>query len=100
MDWEKAFETVNTALGAIAGAGDIPGVNLIPYVGVVASAAKAIHGGLNIGIKVEPYIEAIAISFKDGLPSLEKLAALDAKIKELEARVYAELPPPDEGEPE
>lgn len=100
MDWKRAFEVVNTALSAIAGAGDIPGVNLIPYVGVVASAAKAIQAGLNIGIKVEPYIEAMAISFKDGLPSREKLAALDAKIKELEERVYAELPPPDDGEPD
>lgn len=98
MDWKRAFEVVNTALSAIAGAGDIPGVNLVPYVGVVASAAKAIQAGVNIGIKVEPYIEAMAISFKDGLPSQEKLAALDIKIKELEALAYADLPPTEDGE--
>lgn len=100
FDWKKAFEVVNTALGVIAGAGDIPGVNLIPYVSVIASAAKAIQMGVNAGIKVAPYIEAIQETFSGGLPTPEKLSALDARIKELEAAVYADLPPPDEGEPD
>lgn len=100
MDWKKAFEAVNTALTVIAGANDIPLVNLLPYVNVVASAAKAIQMGVNAGIKVEPYVEAIYHSFKDGLPTQEKLDALREKTKELEARVYAPLPPREDDEPE
>lgn len=100
FDWKKAFAVVNQALGVIASAGDIPGVNLIPYVSVISSAAKAIQAGVNAGVKVAPYIQAIQETFAGGLPSAEKLAALDIKIKELESIVYAELPEPDEGEPD
>jgi hypothetical protein len=100
FDWKKAFEVVNQALSAIASAGDIPGVNLIPYVSVISSAAKAIQAGVNAGVKVAPYVEAIRETFAGGLPTPEKIAALDAKIKELEGIVYADLPEPDEGEPE
>jgi hypothetical protein len=100
MDWKRAFEVVNMAIGVIAKAGDIPGVNLIPYVGVVSSAAKAIQLGINAGVNVAPYIEAMATSFKDGLPSPEKLASLASKIKTLEARVYAPMPPREDDEPE
>lgn len=100
FDWKKAFAVVNQALGVIASAGDIPGVNLIPYVSVISSAAKAIQVGVNAGVKVAPYIEAIRETFAGGLPTPEKLSALDAKVKELEAVVYADLPPPDDGEPD
>lgn len=100
IDWKRAFEVVNMALTTIASAGDIPGVNLIPYVSVVASGAKVIRAGINAGVKVAPYIEAMAESFRGGLPSLEKVAALDAKIKELAAEVYADLPPAEPDEPE
>ena len=100
FDWKKAFAVVNQALGVIASAGDIPGVNLIPYVSVISSAAKAIQVGVNAGVKVAPYIEAIRETFAGGLPTPEKLSALDAKVKELEAIVYADLPPPDDGEPD
>ena len=100
FDWKKAFEVVNQALGVIASAGDVPGVNLIPYVSVISSAAKAIQMGVNAGIKVAPYVEAIRETFAGGIPTPDKLAALDMKVKELEAIVYADLPAPDEGEPD
>lgn len=100
MDWKRAFEVVNMALGVVAGAGDIPGVNLIPYVSVVSSAAKAIQMGINAGVSVAPYIEAVWDTFKNGLPTPEAVAALDAKIAELRAKLHAPLPPAEEGEPE
>lgn len=100
FDWKKAFEAVNMALGVIAGAGDIPGVNLLPYVNVVSSAAKAIQMGIGAGVKVAPYIVAINDTFKDGLPTQEKLDALDAKMKELHTEVQLALPPREGDEPE
>lgn len=100
MNWKQAFNAVNTALGVIAGAGDIPGVNLIPYVSVVSSAAKAIKMGLNAAVNVAPYVEAVRETFADGLPTPEKLSALDAKIGELRALVNAPLPPREDGESE
>ncbi len=100
MDWKRAFEAISTALTVVAGANDIPGVNLIPYVGTIANAAKAIQTGLSLGIKVAPYIEAVHDTFSNGLPSLEKVAALDARIDELRAIVNAPLPPPEDDEPE
>lgn len=100
FDWKSAFEVINKALAVVAGAGDIPGVNLIPYVGVISSAAKAIQMGVNVGVKVAPYISAINDTFANGLPTPEKLAALDVKINELHALVQAELPPREEDEPE
>lgn len=98
--WKEAFEAISGALGAIASAGDIPGVNLIPYVGTVTTAAKLLQTALNTGVKVAPYIEAIKDTFSGDLPTPEQIAALDAKIAELRAIVQADLPPKEDGEPD
>lgn len=98
--WKRAFEVIQQALGVIHAAGSTPGVNLIPYVGVVASAAGALEAGLNAAVNIAPYVEAIKDTFAGGLPSASKLDALNSKIKELEALVDAALPPREDGEPE
>lgn len=98
IDWKHAFEVISNALGVISAAGNTPGINLIPYVSTVASAAGIINSGLNAGIKVAPYIAAIEETFINGLPAKENLVALDAKIAELREVVHAPLPPPEDGE--
>lgn len=100
MDWKHAFDAVNTALGVISSAGSTPGINLIPYVGVVSSAASALKLALDTGVKVAPYVIALKNTFSGGLPSKDELAALDVKIGELRAIVQAPLPPKEEGEPD
>lgn len=98
--WKRAFDVVQQALGVVAAAGNIPGVNLIPYVGTITAAAGAMQAGLNAGKNIAPYVAAVRETFSDGLPSAEKLSALDAKIAELEAKVAAPLPPKEDGEPD
>lgn len=99
--WKQAFEVINQALSMISSVGNTPGINLIPYVATVAAAASALQAGLNAGLKIVPYIEAISDTFSgDGLPSADQIAALDVKIKQLEDLVDAPLPDREEGEPE
>lgn len=100
IDWKHAFDVVSNALGVISNAGSIPGLNLIPYFNVVTSAAGAINVGLKAGIKVAPYVAAIEDTFINGLPTKDKLDALDAKIAELRAIVQAPLPSKEDGEDE
>lgn len=98
--WQQAFDVINQALGVISSASSMPGVNLIPYVNVVASAAGALQGAIKVGHNITPYILAIKSTFSDELPSASQLSALDVKIKELEALIDAPLPPREDGEPE
>lgn len=98
--WKQAFEVVQRALSVVNKFGNLPLVNLIPYVSTITAAAGAVEAGINAGVRVAPYIEAIADTFKDGLPSDEQHRALDERIAELEARVQAPLPPREDGEPE
>lgn len=98
MDWKNAFNAVETALGVISSAGSTPGINLIPYVGVVSSAAGALKLALDTGVKVAPYVIALKNTFSGGLPTKDDLAALDAKIGELRAIVHAPLPAREDGE--
>lgn len=99
--WQDAFNVINTALGVISTAGSTPGINLIPYVSTIASAASALQAGLNAAVNVAPYIVAISDTFSgDKLPSADEMKALDAKIAELEAKVDKELPEKEEGEPD
>lgn len=100
INWKQAFDAVQMALGVIAGASAIPGVNMIPYIGVVSTAAAAIKAGLNAGVNVAPYVKDFIDTFKDGLPSQEQIDALHDRIKVLEAEVDAPLPPPEPGEPD
>lgn len=99
-DWKAALDVISTALGVIKMAANTPGINLIPYVGTVATAAGVLQAGISAAVDVAPYITAISDTFSGGLPTDEQRAALDAKIAELEAKVDAPLPPPEEGEPE
>jgi hypothetical protein len=96
--WKQAFDVINLALGAISTAGNTPGVNLIPYVSTVAAAAGALKAGLNAAVNIAPYVAAITETFSGELPSASQLAALDAKIAELEVLVAAPLPPKEDGE--
>ncbi len=100
MDWKHAFEAVTGALSVISNAGNIPGVNLIPYIGTVTTAATALNAAMNAGVKIAPYIIAIKDTFSGGLPDDAQLRSLDMKIEELEALVNAPLPPKEDGEPE
>lgn len=100
-DWKQAFEVINTALGVINTAGNTPGINLIPYVGTVSAAAGALQAALKAGVSIAPYVVAIKDTFMGGgLPSQDKLDALDAKIADLEKQVDAPLPPREDGEEE
>lgn len=98
MNWKNAFDAVETALGVISSAGSTPGINLIPYVGVVSSAAGTLKLALDTGVKVAPYVVALKNTFSGGLPTTAELAVLDAKIGELRAIVHAPLPPKEYGE--
>lgn len=99
-DWKQAFEAINQVLGVIATAGTTPGVNLIPYVSSVATAASALQAGLKAAVNVAPYVLAIKDTFANGLPSEAERKALDARIAELEAKVDAPLPPREDDEPD
>lgn len=98
MDWKHAFEVVSNALGVVSRAGSIPGVNLIPYVSTIAAAASALKSGIDLGVKVAPYAEAVRETFANGMPTQEKLSALDARIAELRAIIHAPLPAKEDGE--
>lgn len=99
MNWKHAFEVISNALGVVSAADKTPLV-LIPYMGTIAAAAGAINAGLQAGIKVAPYVEAIKETFANGLPTEERRMALDARIAELRAEIHATMPPREEGEPE
>lgn len=97
-DWQSALSVITNALGVIKTAASAPGINLLPYVGTVATAAGALQTAIQTGIDVAPYITAISTTFSSGLPSDADRAALDAKIAELEAKVDAPLPAKEDGE--
>lgn len=99
-DFKSLLSAVTTALGAISAAGNIPGVNLIPYVSTVATAAGLLQFALEKGINVASDIAALRDTFKNGLPTQDKIDALDARIKSLRTKLHAPLPPKEDGEEE
>ena len=99
-DFKSLLTAVTTALGAISAAGNIPGVNLIPYVSTVASVAGLLQFALEKGINVAADIAALKDTFSNGLPSQDKIDALDARIAILRAKLHAPLPPKEDGEDE
>jgi hypothetical protein len=98
--WKEAFSAINMALGVVQSLADVPGVKLIPHVDTIASAASALQAGLQAGINVAPYVEAVVSTYNGALPTAEDRDALKRKIEELESLVDAPLPPREEGEPE
>lgn len=99
-DFRSLLSAVTTALGAISTAGNLPGVNLIPYVSTVASAAGLLQFALEKGLNVADDIAALRETFSNGIPPQDKIDALDARIAALRAKLHAPLPPKEDGEDE
>jgi hypothetical protein len=99
-DYKSLLTAVTTALGAISAAGNLPGVNLIPYVSTVASVAGLLQFALEKGINVASDIKALKDTFSNGLPSQDKIDALNARIVTLRAKLHLPLPPKEDGEDE
>lgn len=102
MDWQKVLDTTSNVLGVLAQIANTPGLNLIPYVSVAASAITALNAAVTAGRNIGPYIDAITSTFgaDKRIPTEEEVAALDQKITELEAAVQEPLPMAEEGEPD
>lgn len=94
------LDAVVTALGVVQTAGNLPGVNLIPYVSTIASAAGVLQFAIEKGKNIASDIAAFKDTFANGLPSQEKLDELDTRIEALRVKVHAPLPPKEEGEEE
>jgi hypothetical protein len=100
-DLQKILSALNTALGVLKTVAETPGVNMLPYASTVSSAVRAIQAGVSAGANVMPFVDALAATFtQDKVPTEAELAALDAKIEELEAKVNAPLPEKEADEPE
>lgn len=100
-DLTKILDAIDTAMGVIKNIADTPGVNLIPYVSTLSGVIGTVHAAYNAGKNITPYIQAISDTFsKPGVPTEADMAALDAKIADLEAQVQAPLPPKEDGEPD
>ena len=102
VDWDKILTTTSSVLDVLQTIANTPGINMIPYVSVAASAITALNAAVKAGREAKPYLDAIVGTFgKDGkVPTLAEIQALDQKIAELEAEVQKPLPPAEEGEPE
>jgi hypothetical protein len=96
--FKSLLDAVTTALGVIKTAGNLPGINLIPYVSTVANVAGVLQFAIEKGQNVAADIAAFKDSFANGLPSQDKLDALDARIDALRDKLHAPLPPTEEGE--
>lgn len=96
--FKDLIAAVTGALRVVTTVGNVPGVNLIPYVNTVTSAAEVIAFAIEKGANVASHIAALTETFSGGLPSQDKQDALDAKIGELRTKVHAPLPPKEDGE--
>jgi hypothetical protein len=93
------LEAIDKAMGVVKTIADTPGVNLIPYVSTLSGVIGTVHAAYTAGKNIEPYIQAISDTFtKPGMPTEADMAALDAKIADLEAQIQAPLPPKEDGE--
>lgn len=101
MDLKEVLGIVSTSLGVIQKFGDVPGVNLIPYVNVASSAAGALHLLIDAGLEYEPLANKLKNTFKVDAPppTTAEMADLDADIEQGLAKLGA-MPPKEEDEPE
>ena len=100
-DLSKILDAIDTAMGVIKTIADTPGVSLIPYVSTLSGVIGTVHAAYTAGKNITPYIQAISDTFsKPGTPTVADMAALDAKIADLEAQIQAPLAAKEEGEPD
>lgn len=99
-DFKSVLSAVETALSVIETAGNIPGVDLIPYVGTVLKFAGYAKKGLELGKVIAPDVVDFIDTFSNGLPSEEKRAALDARMASNHAKIQGFNPVAEPGEPE
>lgn len=97
-DFSNLLSAVTMALGVVKTAGNLPGVNLIPYVSTVANVAGVLQFAIEKGQNVAKDIAALKKTFSDGLPSQDKLDELNARIDALRIRLHLPLPEKEEGE--
>ena len=90
---------INQGLSVIKTVAEVPGVNLLPYASTISGAVTAIQAAAAAGRDIAPYVQAINDTFSGGsVPTSDQVAALDAKISELDALVDAPLPQKEDGE--
>jgi hypothetical protein len=99
MDFRALLDSVTSALTMVQTIGATPGVNLIPYVSTIVSAAGVLKFGIEAGKNVADDIAAFKAAF-DHQPTPEELAALDARIAALRTELHAPMPAKDADEPE
>jgi len=98
FDFKPVIDAAEKALSVIEAAGNIPGVDLIPYVGTVLKFVGYAKKGIELGKVVAPDIADFVETFSNGLPSEEKRAALDARIASNHAKIQGFTPVLEEGE--
>jgi hypothetical protein len=98
MDFKAILEAFGNVAGVVKTIADTPGINLIPYASAVSDAVSAIQAGVALGVNVTTQVNALRDTFANGVPSQDKLDALDARIETLRAKIHAALPEKEEGE--
>lgn len=100
FNFKSVLDAAETALGVIESAGNIPGVDLIPYVGTVLKFVGYAKKGIEVGKAIAPDVADFVDTFSGGLPSPEKRAALDARIASNHAKIQGFTPVAEAGEEE
>lgn len=100
MNFQDILGAVNTALGAIKSAADLPGVNLIPYVSTVSSFIGLAQLAIGQGKNIAALVDDLKTTFSGGLPTEAQLSSLDGRIVAARAKLHATLPPKEAGEPD
>lgn len=100
FDLLKIVSTIDDMLAVVQKVTAAPGINAIPYVGTANSVTAALRAAIAAGRNIEPFVSAISATFGPDrkVPTTDELQALNARIKELEAKVDEPLPPKEEGE--
>lgn len=101
MKLDEVLGIISTSLGVVSSLGTTPGVNLIPYVNAVSSAAGAIKLLVDAGKDYTPLALKLKNTFKKDAPppTEEEVAALDADTKAELAKLGA-MPAREGDEPE